>query len=282
MNLKYKLVYLHMDNENKQLLLEVIGEQYKHYNIKQNNGFMGFFNNIYKYYQRNQGEYNNIQEINKKVVQESMGFIQNNVVQYATNSKAQERSDNLSLKQVDATDLRYVKDDKFDMKLKKREDEFSGLMNSGKPNDIDFSFNEEEELPAADLNKLLGQTLADREKELKNVQRKYNKNGIDDAAKWLKLNEEEKEKGREKLKSKKTVSFNMDELPQTDDKTVSTLLSKLKPVDTKSGEVIELLNTILNNQKEILNLLKGKKIEEVEKKVEEVVDKKELIQEQTE
>jgi len=53
-------------------------------------------------------------------------------------------------------------------------------------------------------------------------------------------------------------------------------------VDTKSGEVIELLNTILNNQKEILNLLKGKKIDEVEKKVEEVVDKKELIQEQTE
>ena len=128
-------------------------------------------------------------------------------------------------------------------------------------------------MPAADLNKLLGQTLADREKELKNVQRKYNKNGIDDAAKWLKLNEEEKEKGREKLKSKKTVSFNMDELPQTDDKTVSTLLSKLKPVDTKSGGVIELLNTILNNQKEILNLLKSKKIDEVEKKVEELIQK---------
>lgn len=268
-----------MDDGNKNLLLEVIGEQYKHYNIKQNNGFMGFFNNIYKFYQRNQGEYNNIQEINKKVVQESMGFIQKNVVQYATNTNMKERSDNISLKQIDSTDLRYVKDDQFDMKLKKREDEFSGLMNSGKPEDIDFSFNKDDELPAADLNKLLGQTLADREQELKNVQRKYNKNGIEDAAKWLKLNEEEKEKGREKIKSKKTVSFNMDELPQTDDKTVSTLLSKLKPVDTKSGDVIELLNTILNNQKEILNLLKGKKIEEVEKKVEEVVDKKDLIQE---
>jgi len=267
MNLKYKLVYLHMDNENKQLLLEVIGEQYKHHNIKQNNGFMGFFNNIYKYYQRNQGEYNNIQEINKKVVQESMGFIQKNVVQYATNNNVKERNDNLSLKQVDVTDLRYVKDDEFDMKLKKREDDFTGLMNSGKPNEIDFSFNKDDELPAEDLNKLLGQTLADREKELVNVQRKYNKNGIDDAAKWLKLNEEEKEK----LKTKKTVSFNMDELPQTDDKTVSTLLSKLKPVDTKSGDVIELLNTILNNQKEILNLLKSKKIDEVEKKVEELI-----------
>ncbi len=282
MNLKYKLVYLHMDDGNKQLLLEVIGEQYKHYNIKQNNGFMGFFNNIYKFYQRNQGEYNNIQEINKKVVQESMGFIQKNVVQYATNTNMKERSDNISLKQIDSTDLRYVKDGQFDMKLKKREDEFSGLMNSGKPDDIDFSFSKDDELPAADLNKLLGQTLADREQELKNVQRKYNKNGIDDAAKWLKLNEEEKEKGREKLNSKKTVSFNIDDMPRADDETVSTLLSKLKPVDTKSGDTIELLNTILNNQKEILNLLKGKKIDEVEKKVEEEVEKKELIQEQNE
>ena len=50
------------------------------------------------------------------------------------------------------------------MKLKKREDEFSGLMNAGKPDEIDFSFNNNEELPAADLNKLLGQTLQDREK----------------------------------------------------------------------------------------------------------------------
>ena len=48
MNLKYTLVYLHMDNGNKQLLLEVVDEQYKHYNIKQNGAFMGFYNNIYK------------------------------------------------------------------------------------------------------------------------------------------------------------------------------------------------------------------------------------------
>ena len=281
MNLKYKLVYLHMDDGNKQLLLEIIGEQYKHYNIKQNQGFMGFYSNIYKFYQRNQHEYRNIQEVNKKIIQESIGFIKKNITRYATNNNIQERSDNISLKQIDSTDLRYVKDDKFDMKLKKREDEFTGLMNAGKPDEIDFSFNKDDELPAADLNKLLGQTLADREKELENVQRKYNKNGIEDAAKWLKLNEEEKEKGREKL-NKKTVSFNIDEIPQTEDKTVSTLLSKLKPVDTKSGEVIELLNTILNNQKEILNLLKGKKLDEVEKKVQEEVEKKELIQEQNE
>ena len=281
MNLKYKLVYLHMDDGNKQLLLEIIGEQYKHYNIKQNQGFMGFYSNIYKFYQRNQHEYRNIQEVNKKIIQESIGFIKKNITRYATNNNIQERSDNISLKQIDSTDLRYVKDDKFDMKLKKREDEFTGLMNAGKPDEIDFSFNKDDELPAADLNKLLGQTLADREKELENVQRKYNKNGIEDAAKWLKLNEEEKEKGREKL-NKKTVSFNIDEIPQTEDKTVSTLLSKLKPVDTKSGEVIELLNKILNNQKEILNLLKGKKLDEVEKKVQEEVEKKELIQEQNE
>ena len=75
MNLKYICVYLHMDNENKLLLLEVIGDQYRQYNIKQNRGIHGIFNNIYKYYQRNQGEYRNIQEVNKESSAKSIGFI---------------------------------------------------------------------------------------------------------------------------------------------------------------------------------------------------------------
>ena len=45
MNLKQKRVYLHMDENNKQLLLEVIGEQYRHYNIKQNGGFISYYSN---------------------------------------------------------------------------------------------------------------------------------------------------------------------------------------------------------------------------------------------
>ena len=124
MNLKYTLVYLHMNDGNKQLLLEVVDEQYKHYNVKQNAGFMGFYSNIYKFYQRNQGEYNNIQEVNKKIIQESIGFIRKNITRYANNDAVQYNDnkptqDTISLKQIDATDLRYVKDDKFDMKLKK-------------------------------------------------------------------------------------------------------------------------------------------------------------------
>lgn len=270
MNLKYTLVYLHMDNGNKQLLLEVVDEQYKHYNIKQNAPFMGFYNNIYKFYQRNQGEYDNIQQVNKKIIQESIGFIRKNITRYARNDNSQYEynnqpsQDTISLKQVDATDLRYVKDDKFDMKLKKREDEFTGLMNAGKPDDIDFSFKSEDELPAADLNKLLGQTLADREKELQNITDKYNKGGLEDAAKWLKINEEKKEKGREKLKDDKKVTFKVEEKT---DPTVNSLLSKLKPIQTEDNEIKKLLNTILDKQNEILNLLKEKKIDEIEKKV---------------
>ena len=76
-------------------------------------------------------------------------------------------------------------------------------MNAGKPKDIDFTFKSEDELPAEDLNKLLGQTLADREKELENITNKYNKGGLEDAAKWLKINEENKEKGRGKGKRKR-------------------------------------------------------------------------------
>ena len=274
MNLKCIYVYLHMDNENKLLLLEVIGDQYRQYNIKQNQGFMGFFNNIYKYYQRNQGEYQNIQQVNKKVVQESIGFIKKNITRYAKeegNTYYQEPKTNntISLKQIDATDLRYVKDDKFEMKLKKREDEFSGLMNSGKPDEIDFSFNTNEELPAADLNKLLGQTLQDREKELESIQNKYNKNGIEDATSWLKLNESKKEK-----KDERKVTFNIEET--SDNKGVNELLSKLKPIENNEDKIFNMLNTILNKQDEILDLLRKKETKKIEEKVEKAVDEKEV------
>ena len=275
MNLKYTLVYLHMNDGNKQLLLEVVDEQYKHYNVKQNAGFMGFYNNIYKFYQRNQGEYDNIQQVNKQIIQESIGFIRKNITRYANNDGVQgnynnqQIRDTISLKQIDATDLRYVKDDKFDMKLKKREDDFTGLMNAGKPKDIDFTFKSEDELPAEDLNKLLGQTLADREKELENITNKYNKGGLEDAAKWLKINEENKDKGREKLKEDKKVTFKVEEKT---DPSVNSLLSKLKPIQTEDSEIKKLLNTILNKQNEILDLLKEKKINEIEKKVENKVD----------
>ena len=277
MNLKYTLVYLHMDDGNKQLLLEVVDEQYKHYNVKRNAGFMGFYNNIYKFYQRNQGEYDNIQQVNKKIIQESIGFIRKNITRYANNDMSQYNDnqptqDTISLKQVDATDLRYVKDDKFDMKLKKREDDFTGLMNAGKPKDIDFTFKSEDELPAEDLNKLLGQTLADREKELENITNKYNSGGLQDAAKWLKINEDNKEKGREKLKEDKKVTFKVEEKT---DPAVNSLLSKLKPIQTEESEIKKLLNTILDKQNEILNLLKEKKIQEIEEKVEKKVDKEE-------
>jgi len=274
MNLKCIYVYLHMDNENKLLLLEVIGEQYRQYNIKQNQGFMGFFNNIYKYYQRNQGEYQNIQQVNKKVVEESIGFIKKNIIRYGKengNNYYQEPKTNntISLKQIDATDLRYVKDDKFEMKLKKREDEFSGLMNAGKPDDIDFSFNTNEELPAADLNKLLGQTLQDREKELESIQNKYNKNGIEDATSWLKLNENKKEK-----KDERKVTFNIEET--SDNKGVNELLSKLKPIENNEDKIFNMINTILNKQDEILDLLRKKETKKIEEKVEKAVDEKEV------
>jgi len=251
-----------MDEENKQLLLELIGEQYIKYHIGDNNGFIGFYNNIYKFYQRNQGEYASIQEINKKIIQESVGFIDKNVmppndVREDYNNK-QLKEAATSLKQVDKTDLRYVADDKFDMKLKKREKDFSGLMDKGKPEKIDFSFKTDDELPADDLNKLLGQTLEDRANELENITNKYNTGGLEDAAKWLKINEENK--GGDKPKKEKTVTFKIED----DDTTVTSLLSKLKPsMRAEDSDMMKLLNTILNNQNEILDLLKGGGMEKI-------------------
>ncbi len=160
------------------------------------------------------------------------------------------------------------------MKLKKREDAFSGLMNKDKPKEIDFTFKNEEDLPVDDLNKLLGQTLADREKELASITTKYNTGGLEDAAKWLKINEEEKNKGRKKLKEEKTVRFTIEDEEEENDTTVTSLLSKLKPATKgENGNIMKLLNTILNKQDEILNLLKNNKVKSIEEEVEKIVEK---------
>ena len=131
-------------------------------------------------------------------------------------------------------------------------------------------------MPADDLNKILGQTLADREKELQSITNTYNKNGLEDAAKWLKINEDEKEKGRKKINNEKKVSFNI-----TEDSSVNTLLSKLKPSNNEENkeDFIEILNTILNKQDEILNLLRNIKKEDVEQKVEKKVEELESMDE---
>ena len=124
-------------------------------------------------------------------------------------------------------------------------------------------------MPAADLNKLLGQTLQDREKELESIQNKYNKNGIEDATSWLKLNESKKEK-----KDERKVTFNIEET--SDNKGVNELLSKLKPIENNEDKIFNMLNTILNKQDEILDLLRKKETKKIEEKVEKAVDEKEV------
>ncbi len=269
-----------MDDQNKQLLLEVISDSFRNYNVKTNSGFMGFFNNIYKYYQRNRGEFRNLEEINKKVVQESIGFIKKNMGSLNTNQQVRRNEtyeqqqknfpDPMSLKQIDASDLRFVKDDQFDMKLKKREDEFAGMMNAGKPKDIDFTFKQDDNIPVDDLNKLLTQSLADREKELESITNKYSKNSLEEANKWLQINEDKKEEGRKNLKKEKKVTFTDDNEMKENNDTVNNLLSKLKPLP-ENNELMEKLNTILSNQEKILSLLEKSDVSTVEESVEKIV-----------
>ena len=88
----------------------------------------------------------------------------------------------------------------------------------------------------------------------------------------LKLNENKKEK-KEKKEERK-VTFNIEET--SDNKGVNELLSKLKPIEKNEDKIFNMLNTILNKQDEILDILKKKETKEIEEKVEKAVDEKEV------
>ena len=153
------------------------------------------------------------------------------------------------LKTLDSKDLRIQKDGDFSLKLKSREEAFNSLINKPKPNQVTFE-EKEQDVPSQNLDVLMKQSLADREKELQLI---LNNKGDKKAEEWLKPIETS-----DKPKESKKVSFNL-EAPKDERQEVVNLLSKLKPKQVQSStlnnEIINLLKKVLENQEKILSKL---------------------------
>ena len=156
---------------------------------------------------------------------------------------------NRELKTIEASELKVQKDEGFSMKLKSREEAFKSLIEKPAPPSVEFA-DKNQDVPSQNLDVLMNQSLADREKELQMILN----NGLDKKAKeWLKSVETSDNKKNEEKK----VRF---EEP-VENKPMLNLLSKLKTnevnnVMNSNNETITLLKEILENQKEILNILK--------------------------
>ena len=113
------------------------------------------------------------------------------------------------------------------------------------------------------LDQIMNQTLADRQKELETITQKYSNSDKQKAQQWLNREEDTPRIKIEKssnLKLDNTISipnpdkrvrFEVNEKPKTG---LNNLFSKLKQ-KTPNNDIINKLDTIISNQEKILELL---------------------------
>lgn len=248
-----------LNHANKQMLLELCSSNGINTIDRE---FQTFFDRLCINYNENRLEYNSIQEINKRILEECFYFSQQ--ITEARNKKKQIEtpppvqqvysSGTTELKTLDSKDLRIQKDSEFTMKLKSREEAFKSLISKPVPEQVTFE-DKNQDVPSQNLDVLMQQSLADREKELQLI---LNNKGDKKAEEWLKPVETS-----DKPKEQKKVSFNLEE-PKNERQEVVNLLSKLKPkqsVQNENNEIINLLKKVLENQEKILSKLNKEETE---------------------
>ena len=243
-------------DNNKQMLFELLKSIGSDNNMKINDSELyNFINGQCNYFHINRinlGLGNNLEAMNKKIVEGGYNFIMSN----QTKPKLKVENQELSRREV------------FDKSLATQESQFKEMINPQKPKKIDFSDNQED-LPIQNLDIIMNQTLADRQKELESITQKYNTEDQEKAQKWLnRENETPKlkiEKNTDikldntiKINNKKRVSFNIEDNDNKTKNNVRNFLSKLKqkPV-IKNDDIMNKLDMIISNQNEILKLLKS-------------------------
>lgn len=244
--------------ENKQMILEIIYSMDTALNLRSSD-FQNYFNDIYNDAIGKSMSFDGVQEMNKYVINNCFQYI-NNKTQLINQSHMQNRNQTNSngmIETVDIDELKHKKDDKFTMKLKNKQDEFNSLIKKPDPQSVDFSDKYDEE--PQNLDVLMNQSLADREKELKLIQEQYS---VKKTNEFLKSEDTRSDNKKAHDKDKK-VTFKIEEnieMPNKDDNSnknnVMNFLSKLKTEPLKKDtEIIDMLKTIITNQEKILEKL---------------------------
>ena len=255
-------------DNNKQMLFDLLKSIGLDNKLKINDSELyNFINQQCNYFHINRidlGYGNDLEGMNKKVVEGGYNFIM------SKQNKPTVKVENIQLS------TRQV----FDKNLATQENQFKKMINPKKPKKIDFS-DKGKDLPIQNLDIIMNQTLADRQKELETITQKYNTEDQEKAQKWL-----NRENEIPKLKIEKNTNINLDSTIKINknkrvtwedenlsagvreqawensklkkNTNVSNFLSKLKqkPI-VKDDDIISKLNIIISNQNEILKLLKS-------------------------
>ena len=251
-----------VSQSNKQMLFDLLKS------IGNDNNFviddtqlMSFITQKCGYFHANRFEFefgNDLNEINKKIVEQGYNLIMSNQPRKVSQKAPAQQVQQLSKREM------------FDAGLASQEAHLKKMINPKKPKEIDFS-DGSEDFPMQNLDQIMNQTLADRQKELETITQKYSNSDKQKAQQWLNREEDTPRIKIEKssnLKLDNTISisnpdkrvrFEVNEKPKTG---LNNLFSKLKQ-KTPNNDIINKLDTIISNQEKILELLTLKREREV-------------------
>ena len=250
-----------VSNENKEMLWDLIID------ICNDNSFQVNGEELKNFLDRRCGYYHgqrfefpnfNLNDINKEIIGQCYNFILSKQKNMRPNS-----SSNIKIQEP------LNKRELFEKNLAAKQKDFTESINLKKPKEIDFT-DGGEDFPIGNLDVIMNQTLADRQKELEQITSGFSKTKQEEAAKWLNNGETPKIKildnistDNEIIKPVKKVRFREEE--EKDDKNaVNNFFSKLKIKKENNNDIIEKLNVIISNQEKILKLLEKQEDEKDE------------------
>ena len=259
-----------VSQSNKQMLFDLLKSIGNDNNFVINdNNLMTFINQKCAYFHSNRFEFefgSDLNQINKKIVEQGYNLIMSNQPRKAVKQQSQEPQ--MSRREM------------FDVGLANQEAQFKKMINPKKPKEIDFT-DGGEDFPIQNLDQIMNQTLADRQRELESITQKYSSGDKEKAQKWLNREED----STPKIKIEKTSNLKLDstitslaELSKTERQNaerrvrfevnekpkpigLNNLFSKLKQKKPVSNnDIINKLDTIISNQEKIINLLEKEEI----------------------
>ena len=249
-------------DENKQMLIELM-RSIIHDNklvIPPEVDVEGFISEQCSYFHTKRFEFQNLNEINKKIVELSYNYI-------LSNNKKQDQLKRSSNEPI------VSKRETFDNNLKIQQNNFKNMIQPKKPKKIDFS-DGSKDFPMDNLGVIMNQTLADRENELKTITQQYSASDKEKAQQWLNQNSTTTSTNTiQKLtidrssdvtidaidvkQKERRVRFSIDEKKGSN---IENLLLKLKkkPILKKDNAgIMDKLDLIIKNQNAILDILRN-------------------------
>lgn len=248
-----------VNSENKEMLWDLIIDICNDNSFQVNgDDLKNFLDKRCGYYHGQRFEFADydLNKINKEIIGQCYNFILSKQKQKQVTNSIKIQEPNMNKREM------------FDKNLAEKQKAFENGINLKKPKEIDFS-DGSEDFPIGNLDTIMNQTLADRQRELQQITSGFSKAKQEEATKWLnnsetpkiKILDNEVELKNEVIKPQKKVRFELTEKKEKN--AVTNFFSKLK-VKNENNDIIEKLDKIISNQEIIIKMLKKSKEEEDE------------------